>query len=127
VARSLSLPVYYFPLLYLFKKNNEQTFIEWWRKSSKKVPKDKRKGIHTVVVFGVWMLWNHKNAGFFEGTNPNTGILIHLLDDEQYLWCLVGSMQACDIRSSDRLECAGLISLLSCVFQLQLGMLSTFP
>ena len=29
---------------------NQQNFVEWWRKASKRTPKDKRKGFNSLVV-----------------------------------------------------------------------------
>lgn len=67
------------------------TFAKWWRKASKRTPKDKRKGFNSVVVLGAWMLWKHRNAGVFEHSNPNIHSLVHMFKEEAHLWSLAGA------------------------------------
>jgi hypothetical protein len=49
---------------------HEHVFVERWRKASKCVLKDSRKGFNTMVILGAWLLWKHFNACVFEGAPP---------------------------------------------------------
>jgi hypothetical protein len=44
---------------------HESSFAVWWHKSIKKVQKDKRKGVNTVIILGAWLLWKHQNLCIF--------------------------------------------------------------
>ena len=70
---------------------NEQNFAEWWRKASKRTPKDKRKGFNSLVVMCAWLIWKHRNACVFEGASPNMNDLLRAFSDEHHLWCLAGA------------------------------------
>jgi hypothetical protein len=35
-------------------KRRDVYFVDWWRKASLKIPKGKRKGIHSAVILGAW-------------------------------------------------------------------------
>ena len=50
---------------------HEFSFSDWWRKSAKKIQKDKRKSFNTLVVLGAWIIWKHRNACTFEGARPS--------------------------------------------------------
>ncbi|GJN28797.1 hypothetical protein PR202_gb16962 [Eleusine coracana subsp. coracana] len=66
-------------------------FAKWWKKASRRIPKEKRKGFNSVVVLGAWLLWKHRNAGVFEQSSPNISALVQQFDDEFHLWCLAGA------------------------------------
>ncbi|TVU30891.1 hypothetical protein EJB05_22541, partial [Eragrostis curvula] len=34
----------------------EHVFVDWWRKARKQAPKDKRKGLNSLIILGAWML-----------------------------------------------------------------------
>ena len=70
---------------------HEFSFSDWWRKSAKKIQKDKRKGFNTLVVLGAWIIWKHQNACVFEGARPSLDNLFQAFKDEHHLWCLAGA------------------------------------
>ena len=72
---------------------NEQNFEEWWRRASKRTPKDKRKGFNSLVVMCTWLIWKHRNACVFEGASPNMNDSLHAFDDEHHLWYLAGAQK----------------------------------
>jgi hypothetical protein len=39
---------------------NDQIFAEWWRKSCRQTPKEKKKGFNSIMILGAWVLWKHK-------------------------------------------------------------------
>jgi hypothetical protein len=65
---------------------HENSFSEWWRKSVKKVQKDKWKGFNTLIVLGAWLIWKHRNGCVFEGESPNLDNLIQAFKDEHHMW-----------------------------------------
>ncbi|GJN20378.1 hypothetical protein PR202_gb07748 [Eleusine coracana subsp. coracana] len=56
--------------------HRDNIFSTRWLKSSKRVPKEKRKGYNTVIALGAWLLWKHRNTGVFENASPNLNILV---------------------------------------------------
>ena len=70
---------------------HELSFSDWWRKSVKKIQKDKRKGFNTLVMLGAWIIWKHRNACVFEGARPSLDISLQAFKDEHHLWCLAGT------------------------------------
>jgi len=70
---------------------HEFSFSDWWRKSAKKIQKDKWKGFNALVVLGAWIIWKHRNACVFEGGRPSLDNLFQAFKDEHHLWCLAGA------------------------------------
>ncbi|KAG2611816.1 hypothetical protein PVAP13_4KG212210 [Panicum virgatum] len=64
---------------------HEFSFSDWWRKSAKKIQKDKRKGFNILVVLGAWIIWKHRNACVFEGARPSLDNLFQAFKDEHHL------------------------------------------
>ncbi|KAL6626269.1 hypothetical protein ACP70R_029995 [Stipagrostis hirtigluma subsp. patula] len=70
---------------------SEASFAEWWRRSRKRIPKDKRKGFNTLIVMGAWLLWKHRNACVFDGARPCLSVLLRAFREEYQLWCFAGA------------------------------------
>lgn len=75
------------------------SLAEWWRKSVKKVPKDKRKGYNTLIILGAWLLWEHCNACVFERARPCLNELLRSFRDKQHLWGLAGARKLLSLSS----------------------------
>lgn len=75
----------------LLPRQRERSFADWWRKVIKKVPKDLRKGVNSLIILGAWMIWKHRNACVFEGVAPSVNTIMRELKDELSLWCLAGA------------------------------------
>ena len=71
--------------------SHEISFGDWWRKAIKNLPKEKKKGLNTVIILGAWILWKHRNACVFDGAPPRISSLMQAFKDEEELWCLVGA------------------------------------
>ena len=69
----------------------ERSFAEWWHKVNKKVKKENKKGVNSLIILGAWMIWKHRNACVFEGVTPSINFITRDLKDEQSLWCLAGA------------------------------------
>ncbi|GJN29075.1 hypothetical protein PR202_gb17267 [Eleusine coracana subsp. coracana] len=70
---------------------DDDSFANWWRRAVRKVPKEIRKGLNTVIILGGWTLWKHRNACTFDTAAPCIRILLKNFDDENHLWCLAGA------------------------------------
>jgi hypothetical protein len=64
---------------------NDQTLVEWWRKSCRRTPKEKRKGFNSIVILGTWILWKHRNSCVFQGAQPSMLNILQELRDEHHL------------------------------------------
>jgi hypothetical protein len=49
---------------------NELRFADWWRKTSQKIEKTRKKGFNCVVILGAWTLWIQSNKCVFDGASP---------------------------------------------------------
>lgn len=69
----------------------QHSFADWRRRTIKRVKKEDRKGVNSLIILGAWMIWKHRNACVFEGVSPSVNTILSLLKDEQSLWCLAGA------------------------------------
>ncbi|GJN06613.1 hypothetical protein PR202_ga24361 [Eleusine coracana subsp. coracana] len=72
-------------------RRSEKSFAEWWRKTIKKAPKERRKGINIVIILAAWVLWKHRNSCIFDNTRPSIVELTQSFKEEHHLWCLAGA------------------------------------
>ncbi|KAL6626203.1 hypothetical protein ACP70R_029929 [Stipagrostis hirtigluma subsp. patula] len=70
---------------------NERSFAGWWRRTMKKVPKQQKKGVNSLIILGSWIIWKHRNACVFEGASPSVTTILSELKDEHSLWCMAGA------------------------------------
>jgi hypothetical protein len=54
-------------LTYLVPSQNERSFADWWRKMMRRVKKEHKKGVNTLIILGAWTIWKYRNACVFEG------------------------------------------------------------
>jgi hypothetical protein len=57
----------------------------------KKVKKEYKRGVNSLIILGSWMIWKHRNANVFEGVAPSVNSIMRDLKDEHNLWCRVGA------------------------------------
>uniref|UniRef100_A0A0A8Z1B8 Uncharacterized protein n=1 Tax=Arundo donax TaxID=35708 RepID=A0A0A8Z1B8_ARUDO len=57
----------------------------------RRVKKEDRKGVNSLIILGAWMLWKHRNACVFGGASPNLQELIRLAMGEYRMWCIAGA------------------------------------
>ena len=57
----------------------------------KKIQKDTRKGLNSIVILGAWVIWKHHNSCVFDGARPCINDLLRMFREEQHLWCLAGA------------------------------------
>ncbi|GJN10169.1 hypothetical protein PR202_ga28239 [Eleusine coracana subsp. coracana] len=57
----------------------------------KKVKKEDRKGVNSLIILGAWIIWKHRNACVFEGAAPSVHTILREVKDEQSLWCMASA------------------------------------
>jgi hypothetical protein len=50
-----------FGLQVLASQPSNRNFMEWWQEVSEVVRGPFRDGLNSLIVLGVWVLWNHRN------------------------------------------------------------------
>lgn len=66
--------------------------LTWWRRASKRVSKDQRRGVNTLIILDAWMLCKQRNACVFEGDSQCPSLLTpRNLKLEARLWTLSGA------------------------------------
>jgi len=75
----------------LAPRHTANSFVDWWRKSWKKLQKHLRKGFNSLVILGAWVIWKHINACVFDGTTPNLQGALQSFKDECHLWQISGA------------------------------------
>ncbi|WVZ97941.1 hypothetical protein U9M48_043439, partial [Paspalum notatum var. saurae] len=72
-------------------------FTCWWRQSVKRVGKDMRKGLNSLIILVPWQIWKHRNSCVFEGTRPCVQSVVLAVVDEGRAWCLAGASALHDL------------------------------
>jgi len=75
----------------LVPNRTEHSFATWWRKITKRVGKQHRKGVNSLIILGAWTLWKHRNACVFDGDSPSVSTSMRNLQLEGHLWVLAGA------------------------------------
>ncbi|KAG2648494.1 hypothetical protein PVAP13_1NG025700 [Panicum virgatum] len=57
----------------------------------KSVPKDRRRGLNSLIILVTWEIWKHRNACVFEGARPSVQLLLQTVSSECALWCMAGA------------------------------------
>ena len=57
----------------------------------RRVKKEHKKGVNTLIILGAWIIWKHRNACVFEGVSPLVNTILCELKDEHDLWCMAGA------------------------------------
>jgi len=74
-------------------------FTSWWASSSKRVPKEMRKGLNSLVILVAWVIWKERNSCVFEGSQPNVQKVLLSVRDEGLLWCMAGASKLQELLS----------------------------
>ncbi|WVZ69533.1 hypothetical protein U9M48_018306 [Paspalum notatum var. saurae] len=72
-------------------------FTCWWRQSVKRVGKDMRKGLNSLIILVAWQIWKHRNSCVFEGTRPCVQSVVLAVVEEGRAWCLAGASALHDL------------------------------
>lgn len=49
----------------------EENVMQWWKSCSDQLQQIARKGFNSLIILGLWTIWNHKNRCVFDGLSPN--------------------------------------------------------
>lgn len=66
-------------------------FVDWWRRTDRRVAKETRKGLNSFIQLVAWFLWKHRNACLFDESAPNVQHLLAEIRDEATLWGIAGA------------------------------------
>jgi hypothetical protein len=65
--------------------------VRRWRRVLKRVKKEVKKGINSLIILVSWCLWKQRNSSVFNGASPSISSIMGILKDEQSLWCMAGA------------------------------------
>jgi hypothetical protein len=57
----------------------------------RRVRKECKKGVNTLIILGAWMIWKHRNTCVFDGVAPSLISTLRDIMDEHSLLCLAGA------------------------------------
>lgn len=69
----------------------DESFQSWWRRSARRLTKDRRKAFNTFVILVAWEIWKHRNGVVFEAQQPHVHELVRVIKDEARLWTSAGA------------------------------------
>ena len=67
------------------------SLFSWWAQSIKRVPKEARKGLNTLIILIAWEIWKFRNSCVFEGSPVSIQQLLQKIGNECLLWCMAGA------------------------------------
>ncbi|KAG2537926.1 hypothetical protein PVAP13_9NG322373 [Panicum virgatum] len=67
------------------------SFSAWWSITIKFVPKDRRKGLNSLIILVTWEIRKHHNACVLEGARPSVQLLLQTVPSECVLWYMAGA------------------------------------
>ena len=59
-----------------------------------------RKGLDSLIILGVWTIWNHRNICVFDGLSPCLTSILALADEERSHWEAAGAKGLCSLAAS---------------------------
>jgi hypothetical protein len=63
------------------------SFSGWWSQTVKRVPKEFKKGLNSLIILVAWELWKHRNACVFDGARPCFQVVMQAVSNSSNLWC----------------------------------------
>ncbi|GJM99763.1 hypothetical protein PR202_ga16893 [Eleusine coracana subsp. coracana] len=57
----------------------------------KKVKKEYKRGVNSLIILGAWVIWKHNNACVFDGAAPSAIMLMREFKHEHSLWCMAST------------------------------------
>ncbi|WVZ85537.1 hypothetical protein U9M48_032454 [Paspalum notatum var. saurae] len=86
-------------------------FSNWWCHSIKRIEKNLRKGLNSLIILVAWEIWKHRNACVFEGAAPCVQQVRRAVVEEGSVWCLARAsalqelLLRCPLQYEPDLEC----------------------
>jgi hypothetical protein len=69
----------------------EENVMQWWKSCSDQLQQIARKGLNSLIILGLWTIWNHRNRCVFDGLSPNLETAIRRAEEEREMWELAGA------------------------------------
>lgn len=67
------------------------SFPKWWSKVTRVAPKEKCRGLNSLIILAAWEIWKHRNSCVFENGRPCIPDLLRRIAQECNLWCMTGA------------------------------------
>ena len=77
----------------LVPRQNEMSFVDWWHNTIRRVKKEHKKGVNTLIMLDAWIIWKYRNACVFKEASPWVNTILCELKDRStaYIWCMVSA------------------------------------
>jgi hypothetical protein len=69
-----------------FTPQIEENVMQWWKNCSDQLQRIARKGLNSLIILGLWTIWNHRNRCVFDGLSPNLETAIRRAEEEREMW-----------------------------------------
>jgi hypothetical protein len=80
-----------FGLSQLAPTANVSPFDTWWERVAAALSGDVQKGLNSLIIFGTWCIWKHRNSCVFYGVSPSVASILDMARDEAQLWTMEGA------------------------------------
>jgi hypothetical protein len=82
-------------LQHLVPSHENSSFEDWWEGVAA-VPVDPaykglHKGLNSLIILGVWAIWNHRIRCVFNGVQPSSSMVFNWVKEEFHLWGRAGA------------------------------------
>ena len=75
----------------LAPSNGDSVFADWWRLAHRRMAKQHKKGLNSLIMLGAWLIWKHRNSCVFDHGRPNVQDVVQTISLVQQVWCLAGA------------------------------------
>jgi hypothetical protein len=65
---------------------------DWWLRAKQATPKQLRKGLASMTLLNVWMIWKLRNECTFNIAQPNIASILNRIKAEARLWARAGAI-----------------------------------
>ena len=70
---------------------DDPVFVDWWDKAGGRFSGQVKKGLNSIIILGMWLIWKHRNYCVFDGGIPNLIRVISAFREEAQQWSVAGA------------------------------------
>lgn len=78
-------------LQYITPSPNENSLAQWWRNAARRLRREQKKGLNTLVILVSWEVWKYRNRCIFDGERPHQQRLLQAIREEGERWIVAGA------------------------------------
>ena len=75
-------------------QQNDHSFADWWAKLIRRVKKEYKKWVNSLIIRTTWLIWKHRNSCVFDGATPSVNEVLGQFRDEYPIMVLGWSYEA---------------------------------